>query len=282
MAPASAAPTVLRASSAPAILDCTRRWAGNALEEEIFATLGIRPRYLPTTIGAPIGTGLHAVGAHLLTAKLDGHEPLFKPARERGMAALDDALQDSEILWDGTAANRNDAQAQVTRMGLAYAEGVVPFVEPVLVEAELRATFAPGFEVVGHLDNLVLDADRQRRLRDTKTGGKPAGMLAQCGVYALLLQSHDWAFAGLDVDYIARGPLSKAQVPVQTMSLDKDAAEQAAHRALTIAADSIAEFRRTRSMEAFRPNPSSKLCSSRFCALHSTPLCRAHFPEGGA
>jgi hypothetical protein len=273
----TAGPTVIRASSAPTVLDCTRRWAGQALEEEIFQALGTRPRYLPMAIGAPIGTGVHALGAHLLTRKMDGFDPLFKPAREAGMAALDVALYDGEILWDGTAANRNDAQEQVSRMGLAYSEQIVPFVDPKLVEEEMRATFAPGFTVVGHLDDLVL-VGGEHRIRDTKTGGTPGGMLSQQGLYSLLAQTHGWQVDGLDVDYIKRVPLVKTQPPVRTLALDKDAAEQSAHLALTIAIASTEAFRRTRSMDAFRPNPSSKFCSAKFCSLHSTPLCRAHFP----
>jgi hypothetical protein len=270
--------TVIRASSAPTLLDCPRRWAGSNLGEEIEAATGVRPRATPISVGAPIGTGVHAVGARLLLSKRDQGSPCaFDLARDDGMLALDKALAEGEILWDGTAGNRNDAQHQVTRMGLAYSEQIVPLVEPLMVEEELRASFAPGFTVVGHMDDLVL-LGGEHRIRDTKTGNTPGGLLSQLGCYSLLAQSHGRTVQGLDVDYIRRVPLKKAQPAVRSLALDQDAAEQSAWLAMDIAVKGVTEFRRTGDMRAFVPNPSSKLCSATFCRLHSTPACRAHFP----
>lgn len=271
-------PTIIRASSTPLLLDCTRMWAGRNLADELHAATGIRPRYLPIAVGAPIGTGVHALGAHLLTAKKRGATATFKDAQERGMEALDDALREGEVLWDGTAANRADAQKQVTRMGLVYADQVVPFVEPKLVEERLFATFAPGFLISGQMDDLVL-YNSKHRIRDTKTGSTPGGVAAQLGTYSLLGQSHGWPVEGLDVDFIKRMPLNKPQPDVKMHSLDQDACEAASFEACTIAVESVTTFRRTGEMRAFRPNPSSKLCSATWCPLHSTPLCRAHFPD---
>lgn len=272
-------PTIIRASSTPTILDCTRLWAGRTLGDEIFDRTGIRPRYLPISIGAPIGTGVHALGAHLLTEKRrTGAAGSFRQAEERGMAALDEALREGEILWDGTAANRNDAQAQVRRMGEVYADQVVPFVEPKLVEERLFAKFADGFVVSGQMDDLVI-YNSQHRIRDTKTGNTPGGIAAQIGTYSLLGQTYGWKVEGLDTDYIKRVPLAKPQPDVKMFSLDQEACEAASFEACTIAVESVSEFRRTADMRAFRPNPSSKLCSATWCPLHSTPLCRAHFPD---
>jgi hypothetical protein len=271
-------PTVIRASSAPTLLDCPRRWAGANLGDEIEAATGLRPRATPISVGAPIGTGVHAVGAELLRSKRDQGSPCaFDLARDAGMEALDKALADGEILWDGTAGNRNDAQHQVTRMGLAYSEQIVPIVEPLMVEEELRASFAPGFTVVGHMDDLVL-LGGEHRIRDTKTGNTPKGLVAQLGCYSLLAQSHGRTVQGLDVDYIKRVPLKKAQPAVRSLALDQEAAEGEAWQALQIAVASVTKFRRTGDMQAFPANPLSNLCSATFCRLWGTPLCRAHFP----
>lgn len=274
----TAEPTIIRASSAPAVLDCPRRWAGSNLADEIADRTGIRPRWLPTAVGAPIGTGVHALGAEMLRRKQSTGEPgPFNEARDAAMAALDEALE-AEVVWDGTAANRNDAQAQVTRMGMVYATQIVPHVAPKMVEERLTASYAKGFAVSGQMDNLVLVGNRHL-IRDTKTGaGKPTGMLSQGGIYSLLAQTHEWPVDGLAVDYIKRSALRQGQADAVTYELDRDAAEEAAVTACNIVVASVTEFRRTGEMSAFRPNPSSNLCKAKFCALHSTPLCRAHLP----
>jgi hypothetical protein len=271
---------LIRASSTPTILDCPRRWAARALGE-LVASAGYELRQLPTHIGAPIGTGVHAAAAHLLQTKRDRGEPsTFKEAEAVGMASLDQAIAEAgELMWDGTAGDRNDAQRQVTRMAIAYADQIVPKVEPVLVEENKYATWEPGFIVKGQLDDVVLYSAR-KVLRDTKTGSTPSGAIAQVGTYSLLLETHRMPVEQLLIDFIKRAPLKKPQPPAKTFSIDLPSAEAAAEEAISTAVASVKAFRLTANPKSFRANPSSKLCAAKWCPAWGTEFCKAHFPEG--
>lgn len=270
---------IIRASSLPTLLDCPRRWAARSLLELIGQT-GYTVRQIGTHIGAPIGTGTHAAAASLLVAKRDGTGTTFAQARDAGIAALDEALASAgELSWDGTANNRDDAQRQVTRMSAVFAEQIVPVVEPLLVEENRFATIEPGFILKGQLDDLVTYSGK-RRLRDTKTGSRPTGAISQCGAYSLLCESHGDKVEGLDIDFIARVPLKKAQPKAMTYTLDLPSAEAAAEEAITRAVSSVKRFRETGNPAAFPANPISKLCSAKFCPAHSSGFCKAHLPDG--
>lgn len=269
---------IIRSSGAPTVLDCTRRWAARSLPE-LLAAAGYTVRQVGTHIGAPIGTGTHAAAASLLIAKRDGTGTTFAQAREIGITALEEALSNAgELTWDGTANNRDDAQRQVTRMAAVYAEQIVPVVEPLLIEVNLYATIAPGFLLKGQIDDLVTQST-SRRLRDTKTGSKPTGAVAQLGCYSRLLETHGQKVDGLDIDHIARAPLKKAQPAAKTYAIDLPSAEAAAEEAISTAVASTRRFIATGDPSAFRANPLSTLCSAKFCSAWGTSFCRAHLPD---
>lgn len=271
---------VIRASSTPTILDCPRRWAARALPE-LLADAGYPLRQIAQHIGAPIGTGVHAAGAHMLGIKRDfGEPPPFKEAEERGMVALDEAMAEAgEIMWDATARDRTDAQRQVSRMAIAYADQVVPKIEPLLVEQRLTMRAKPGFLVRGHLDDLVTYQRARRAIRDTKTGATPTGVAPQLGTYSMAAEANGWQVDDLLIDFIKRGSLKKPQEAVRTVPLDLDAAEAAADTAIRTAVGCTESFQATGDIKAFPANPGSKLCSAKFCPAWGTRSCRAHFPE---
>lgn len=267
---------VIRASSTPTALDCQRRWAAKTIPEQINGA-GFALRRIGTHIGAPIGTGLHALGAHLLKVKLDTGEPgLFKDAAEIGIGALREALADAEdIRWDNTAGKANDAERQVVRMGVVYADQVVPKITPVMVEQRLKAKVDDGYIASGQADNLATLDPADNTLRDTKTGREPRAAAPQMGFYRLLIQSHGMRVNRAVIDFIPRKSLSTVQpAPIET-EVDLDEAEQLATFVLDDGVRAIKQFLVTGNPMAFRANPSSQLCSERYCPAHGSKFCRA-------
>lgn len=274
-------PVVVRASSLPTVLDCTRRWAARTLREEIEAA-GFALRNVGLHVGAPIGTGTHASAAHMLRGKRDTGRPApFHEAEELGMVELDRALEEAgEVMWDKTAANRNDAQRQVRRLSMKYLEQVVPGASPVLVEERLVAEVEPGFIVSGQLDSLGTYAP-DHGLDDTKTGTEPRGAVSQQGCYSLLLRTprpefpDGWKVSRLGIHWLPRRSLNVVQPDVVRGTIDQNAAENLAQDAITSAIDAVKKFRVDQDPSAFRANPGSMLCSDRFCPAWGTAFCRA-------
>jgi hypothetical protein len=272
---------VIRASSTPDGLDCRRRWAGRAIPD-LLREAGYPVRELPQHCGAPIGTGVHAAAAHLLRGKRDqGTPPPFAEAEEVGHVEMDKAFADAgAITWDGTAKNRPQASEQMRRMARAYAEQVVPKVEPVLIEQRLEGDWpgAPGFVVSGQMDDLIR-VDAGNGLRDTKTGREPRKSMPQVGCYSMLGKAHGYPVADIAIDFIERVQLITPQPAVVQVPLDLDVCERLATRAIGDLIAATTKFLRTQDIESFPTNPGSTLCSDRFCPLWGTKTCRDHYPQ---
>jgi hypothetical protein len=270
---------IIRASSTPDGLDCPRRWAARHMRK-LLASAGFTLRELPTHIGAPIGTGVHAAAAFLLKGKRDqGQVPLFEDAVGIGVTALEGSMEEaSEVMWDPTAGSRGDAQRQVIRMSETYLTNVVPIVEPQLVEENLYATYPgePGFLIKGQLDQLLTWNDLTGQLDDLKTGSTPNGIAAQIGTYSDLVEAHGYTVNGLATDYIKRTALAKAQpLPVRVL-VDKEAAVEASREAITYLISATKRFQVSGNPASFRANPSSRLCGEKWCPAWGTGWCRAH------
>ena len=273
----SIARDTIRASSLPGYPDCPRRWAARQLRTEI-ETAGYRLRTTGTSIAAAIGTGVHGGAAYLLKEKMLGRKPF--DAEDEAVDVFREAIHDGEILMDEkTAPTKNDAEKQVTRMLAAFERGVLPAVNPIMVEERLQA-IRGNITLSGQGDNLC---EEPNALRDLKTGARAGMHRPQLGAYSLLYRSHGRQVHRAIVDFIPRVSLRQAQPEVISTEYDASRCETAALRVLDHIERDMKLFREGDGKAflpgdpwAFAANPSSMLCSERWCPAFGSDFCKEH------
>lgn len=255
----------------PAYYDCARRAAAKQFRKEIEGA-GFNLRETFPTVGAALGTSVHAANEYLLRHKIE-HFTVGDEAH-----ALDIAMQhfteetDSGAEWDDTTPNPNTALFQMRRIVAACAE-FAQSITPKAVELELRADAGDGFELTGHIDLLTA----QGVLRDLKTGALHRPYQSQLGGYSLLAKSNT-VITGIDVtavaiDWIGRAPKTKPQPPVKTESYGLVTCERAAFATVQRIKHDLTTFRASGDPWAFAANPMNMMCQARFCEAHGTSFC---------
>lgn len=272
--------TTIRASMLPAYPDCPRRAAAKQFRQEI-TDAGFELRTLEPTVGAAVGTAVHAAAATALRRKRD--EPDFEVDDQVLQDAVGEAVAGfrAEVgtgaVWDETTPNLRKAEAQITRLVRVYLIEVVRTVEqPLLIEAPFEAKVAPRFMLTGHVDLFT----RGGVLRDIKTGALPRPYQAQLGGYSLLLRSNGHQPEALQVDFIKRAPLSKSQDPPVSEVYDRHDSECAAAGTIAAIQRDIERFRETEDPWSFPANPMSLMCSPKYCPAHGTEWCRMGRKDG--
>ena len=271
---------VIRPSSLPAWNDCPRRTAAR-LFPQLVASAGYTLRTVGTHVGATVGSGVHAGAATTLRTKMEtgdiGSEDV---AVEVAFAEFDERAAETGVAWDTTTACRNHAQIQIRKMTRSHRKHVAPDIQPVVVEERLEADVGDGFIISGQLDALAMEPNR---LRDLKTGVMRRANGAQYGSYSMLFRAHGYEVSEIAEDYLKRVRASEPQPEPTTHLIPIDAAEQDAVETIADVKRSVGEFmRRAADLDgppphtAFRANPSSMLCSDRYCPCWGTPFCRSH------
>lgn len=263
-------PLTVRASSLSGWFDCPRRWAGRHLGP-VLRDMGYDVREIPSSIGAAVGSGSHAAIAHDLEHKMEtGALAGWDEVEGRGEQELVDRIQAEGVAWDDTTPSLSDAQFTVRRIVRRYREDVGAVVKPVAVERRINAKHRTGIVLSGQQDVVVADPFT---LRDVKTGRNRSANFAQYGAYTTLLRSHAMTVYRVIEDYIARVAVTKEQPPVRHVIYELEACEQQCDRTIVSIHDTFAQFDKRQSIDVFTPNPSSSLCSDKFCPLHSTDAC---------
>jgi len=275
--------TIVRASALSGWPDCPRRGAAKLFRREIEA-MGHKLRETLRVIGATIGTAVHAGAALTLTEKMQG-----RPATPLS-AAADCAVEEYRagaaegVMFDKETPHSNAAERQVVAMVGEYQRTVTPTVEPITVEERLEADTGFGLILSGQSDVLAREPGR---LRDLKTGKRPSTHAPQIGAYSLLSKSHGLDVNQACVDFIQRAPLTKPQPETVTTPYQLDLAETAAVSVLRQIAGDLKVFREGDDALGILPgdpwsfsaNPSSILCSAKFCPAFGTSFCHEHKKE---
>jgi len=277
--------TIIRASSLSTYADCPRRAAARIFEADVRAA-GYDIRTLGTGIGATVGTAVHAASAEVLRHKMKtgGDLPSVTDTEEVAVEALRVEIDKSEagVEFDTRVTpNLNDGQIQVARMARVFRSSVAPGINPLTIEERLEAVVSPSVVVSGQSDIL---ARTPTALHDLKTGIHLGYHGPQVGAYSLLQRSHGLTVQSAMIDYISRVAVKEPQPDVQVVVYDLAACETAAVAVLAHIEADIRTFRegdaklRTQSGDpwAFPANPSSKLCSAKWCPAHGTNFCREH------
>jgi hypothetical protein len=279
-------PTIVRASSLTNYPDCPRRAATRMIGQEIKAA-GYDLRGLPNGIGAAVGTSVHRAASLILDEKAkSGSVPPLDVSADAAIETLRNETAPG-ISMDSTTVDLNEAEQQVLRMSAVYRRDVAPDIRPLLVETRIEATVpwsTQGLVLTGQGDVIAREPGR---VRDLKTGTKLKTHGPQIGAYSLLARSNGIEINEVGIDFIQRVHITsrtkcQSQPAAVIQKHNIQVAETAAANVLRHIDGDIAVFRNGDPERrllpgdpwAFAANPSSVLCSPKYCPAHGTPWCR--------
>jgi len=275
--------TIIRCSALTGYPDCNRRGAARLFWREISA-MGFRLRSTPRGIGAAIGSAVHKAAEIILKEKAEtGNLPPSTIAADCAAETLAESMREG-VEFDRTTANRVEGEVTAVGMARAYYRVVAPEVEPIIVEERLEAEVAPGLILSGQPDVV---AREPHRVRDLKTSLRDGGSHApQIGGYSLLARSHGLDIQEAAVDNIKRVAIGKPQPDPISKPVAVAQAETAAINILRHIEGDLATFRNGDPVRrilpgdpwAFQANPSSILCSPKYCPAFGTEFCREGDP----
>jgi hypothetical protein len=279
-------PTIIRCTALTGWPDCPRRGAARLFGPEVEAA-GYRLRHTIRGIGAAIGTAVHSGAAIVLGEKArSGKLPPESVATDAAQQTMRDQLMEG-VTYEGTRGvtiNRAQAERQVTGMTQTYHRVIAPQVEPLMSEQKLEAEIEPGLILSGHPDIICREPGA---VRDLKTGARPGGThTGQIGGYALLARSNHIDIEVAAVDFIQRVPIHKPQPDPVTKPVLVGLAESTAVNVIKHVCFALAMFRHgdpARRISpgdpaAFLANPSSMLCSPKYCPAFGTEFCHEGDP----
>lgn len=265
MTDAPSKPT-LRPSSLSSYMDCSRRAATKLFWREIHDA-GFTLRSLSAGIGAATGTATHAGMGYMLREKmLTGELGNETEQDQRALASLSEQTAPG-VTYDTTSPNMNTAQAQVLRQVRSYRQFVAPGLEPIAVEQRYEAE--TGGVILSGQPDVASDG-----VHDLKTGKLRANH-PQYGCYSLLLRTHGIEVQRIIEDFVPRVAISKPQPEPQQIVYDVTICENLAVSLLGKLERDYREFMETGNPNSFLANPSSMLCSDKYCGAHGTDFC--HF-----
>jgi hypothetical protein len=266
-----AEPTIIRAAALSGYPDCNRRGAARLFRPEIEAA-GYRLRQTSRGVGSAIGTSVHVAAKVTLEEKAKtGSLPPASVGTDAALDELHEQFSGGEILFDHSTTSRNEATRQVLTMSRTYRSIVAPRVEPILIEERLEAEVMPGVILSGAPD---LVAREPGAIRDLKTGARrPTSVAPQIGAYSLLARTHQIDIQEASIDFVQRVRHTRPQPDPTSVSMQVALAETAATRILAHINDDLNTFRHGDHAKNILPgdawsfvaNPSSTLCSEKYC-----------------
>jgi hypothetical protein len=271
----------IRPSSLSMYADCPRRGAARLFWREVKAA-GFELRRSVRGIGAIVGTAVHSAAAVVYTEKAKtGSAPAEHAAIDLTILALEKGIDADPVEYDGPRGvthNRAEALVQSIRMTRSYFRKIVPQVHPILVEERLEAEIAPGVVLSGQPD---IVAREPNGVRDLKTGVRVGSHAPQIGAYSLLARAHGIEIDEAAIDWLPRVATQKPQPHPVSVKVRLSQAERAESNNIRHMESDLRTFREgdpgRRILPgdpwAFLANPSSVLCSDRWCPAWGTEFC---------
>lgn len=263
--------TVIRASSLSGYADCPRRTAARILRSEI-ENAGYILRSTPKTIGGMVGTAMHAGTAHIMTEKKKtGFLGNIIEAEQAALESLENEIAGDTFLYDKYTPDLNDAQKQTLSLLKACRQEILPHITPVEVEIRLEAKVSENLILSGQLDLTA-----EHGLMDWKSGRMRRPNGPQYGAYRLLAKTHGKIGDKTTEIFIRRVKADKPQPMPEIHEYQAATVENSAISVIKHMARDIDEFRKTGDPREFLANPSSMLCSDKYCPAWGTGFCKEH------
>lgn len=260
---------VIRASSLSSYPDCARRTAANSFPQAI-ENAGYTLRQTTSNVGASIGTATHEGVAYSLYYKQkEGVLGNDKDAHDTAIAKLEESFKEDHI-FDIATKNKDEAIYQTKSLLNSLRTNVLHNIKPTLIEKRLEAKIG-NIILSGQVDSAEYDG-----INDWKTGRVKRFHINQIGAYGLLARSHGRG-ANRGTEYFAQRVRSdKEQPPPIRTEYDMVVAENSALGVLKKIGNDLNDFLETGNRFAFIANPSSMLCSDKYCKAWGTDFCREH------
>lgn len=262
--------TIIRASSLSGYADCPRRTAARILRSEI-EDAGYSLRSTPKTIGGMVGTAMHAGTAHIMSEKRK--TGLMGNTMEAEQVALEILETETvgDVLWDSHTENLDSAQKQALSMLQICRQEVLPHITPVEVEKRLEAKVREDVTLTGQVD-----VSSEHGIMDWKTGRIRRANGPQYGAYLLLARTHGMPGNDATEVYIKRVKADKPQPLPEVHKYQAGIIENSAIAIIKHMTRDIDAFRAKGDHREFLANPSSMLCSDKYCPAWGTGFCKEH------
>lgn len=265
----------VRASSLTNWLDCPRRAALQIFKEDIVAA-GYELASTNQNIGAAVGSGVHAGSMWRAENKMIGAVINDKTEKSDALDRAVDAFNkqtENGVMFDMVTPDRNTAIKQVVRQLDSYNEHILPSIMPSLVETRLNAQHGDGLIITGQPD-IIQDIGSGKIVRDLKAGKFSGYHGAQVGAYSLLARAHGDNISGIIVDHVPRVDMRKPQPAPTSTEYNTALCEKLSVSVLGDIESRHKSFMHGKDIEVFFPNPSSILCSKKFCQAYGTNACQ--------
>ncbi|MCD6307389.1 MAG: PD-(D/E)XK nuclease family protein, partial [Candidatus Latescibacteria bacterium] len=250
----------VRASGLSSWTDCPRRGAARMFKQQI-ADRGFSLRTsLPRFVSSAIGTAVHAGAEYVLRSKIDNVPFNIEMMIDMAVVKYREEIDDG-VTYDQITGTGNDAERQIEIMCRAYFHGVAPDITPYATEMAFNVVLPNGMPLSGHPDVLC-----DIGIRDIKTGRSPEKYHIQLGIYNALVELHEGGqFPLTYVDWIPRVHVDKPYPGPTTITYNTAVCKAEAKAVAAQVQSQTEEFVKTSNPLTFPANPSSILCSDKYC-----------------
>lgn len=248
---------LIRASQTNEHADCNLRGIARSYPD-LLRELGYQLRERQTHIGGAIGTA-----AHVAAQWVHENNDQRSVAHEVGIEALKLEAEPG-VIWDQTTRTLDEAKVQVQRISAAYQSSIYPTMREAVVEKRLWAHFPElKVSVSGQPDAAPID-----EVADLKTAAQAHSYVFQFGTYGILRRKAGYLVKKLREIRIPRTPVKAGQKAPVISYYDVDIAQRLAIGTIDDIRKTVNKVRRDKSIESVARNPSSILCTDRYCPLY--------------
>lgn len=272
------APTYIRASMLDGWNDCRRRAAVKQWRKRFVAAGYTDIREPKPSVGAAMGTAVHAAAKGYLLIKRDGVSAAL--SAEPHVAAVTAFVEEAAggMTWDATTPSQHSAELAIASMIGEWRSAVEPHVQPKVIEPGMIAAKldADGdFILTGHPDVI----DTSNVIEDLKTGKNYWPPHRQLGSYAINEIAHGHPVEGLRVRHITRPSKTGKQKPCETYEYDLASALDFTRDTLHEIMARVKEFTARQDAAVFPANGMSMMCHPSYCPAFATSACAMHTEE---
>ena len=247
--------------------DCQRRVAFGSLKDHVSGLSDIE-RSTASHIGSAVGTASHAGAEYLLKAKKDDKIATVTDAEEYAVDEFLGELNNSEFCFDDQTCDRNEAIQQIRQITRIFEAYMLDKLNPLRIEE--RFNYIMGcVEFSGQIDLQTKDLC----LWDLKTSKLLGSFFAQIGGYSIAINKSDIDTGeSCNVIHIPRLKIKKAPY-VHEVTYGTLDCEKVAKKYMAQIERLFSTFLDCENPNIFNANPSSTLCSNKYCPIFGTEFC---------